>query len=104
MASYQPVAQNESSLAETLLADETFATDRDKSDAKSHHLELDRTSRHHLVSPLVVQVKLPAIRQSTLVAQPSTGQGLVGANGGGVKQTVTFKLSDDSDKILPVTD
>lgn len=112
MASYQPVAQNESSVAETLLADETFANDRDKSDAKSHHLELDRTGRHHLVSPQV-SIKLPVGRQSTLIAQPtaSAGQGSVGiinisnngAGGGNNKPNVTFKdLPNDSstDKVL----
>ncbi|KZS12575.1 adenosylhomocysteinase-like 1 isoform X2 [Daphnia magna] len=66
MANYTPVAQNES-LGDTLLADETFANDRDKSDAKSHHLEKDRLGKHHLVSPLVA-IKHPSImRQPTAV-------------------------------------
>lgn len=113
MASYQPVAQSESSVADTLLADETFANDRDKSDAKSHHLELDRLGRHHLISPQL-SVKLPVTRQATSpIAQPTTGQGSVGSNSGGgssgAKPSVTFKLSDDDDnesddRVLPVKD
>ncbi|EFX67842.1 hypothetical protein DAPPUDRAFT_115112 [Daphnia pulex] len=65
MANYTPVAQNESSV-DTLLADETFATDRDKSDAKSHHLDKDRLSKHHLVSPLV------AAKHPSIMRQPSS--------------------------------
>lgn len=128
MANYTPVAQNESSV-DTLLADETFATDRDKSDAKSHHLEKDRLSKHHLVSPLVA-AKHPSImrqpsspvppatviplqsNQHIPVAVPGQQQGSVGqqqpaANNNGVvalaaiKPNVTFKLSDD-DKVLSV--
>ncbi|XP_057367762.1 adenosylhomocysteinase-like 1 isoform X2 [Daphnia carinata] len=119
MANYTPVAQNES-LGDTLLADETFANDRDKSDAKSHHLEKDRLGKHHLVSPLVA-IKHPSImRQPTAVSNVDnatvaqsnnvpTGQqqGSVGpANnvgviaGGGTKPNVTFKLSDEPDKVL----
>ncbi|XP_032790878.1 adenosylhomocysteinase-like 1 isoform X1 [Daphnia magna] len=118
MANYTPVAQNES-LGDTLLADETFANDRDKSDAKSHHLEKDRLGKHHLVSPLVA-IKHPSImRQPTAVLNvdnataaqsnsvPAGQQGSVGPvnnvgviAGGGTKPNVTFKLSDEPDKVL----
>lgn len=122
MANYTPVAQNES-LGDTLLADETFANDRDKSDAKSHHLEKDRLGKHHLVSPLVA-IKHPSImRQPTAVLNvdnataaqsnsvPAGQQGSVGPvnnvgviAGGGTKPNVTFKLSDEPDKVLSVID
>lgn len=130
MANYTPVAQNESSVDS--LADETFATDRDKSDAKLHHLEKDRFGKHHLVSPQVV-IKHPSImrqptnspgvvatvpssavqsnnipfvpgQQQGSVGQPSgaNNNAVVTGGGGGIKPNVTFKLSDDSDKVLPV--
>lgn len=121
MANYKPVAQNELLvLADTLLADETFANDRDKSDAKSHHLEKDRLGKHHLVSPLVA-IKHPSIMRPTTpiasnvaVAQSNTiaaghtapvgptNNGGVTGGGGGSKPNVTFKLSDESDKVLSV--
>ncbi len=123
MANYTPIAQNESSV-DTLLADETFATDRDKSDAKSHHLEKDRLSKHHLVSPLVAAKHPSIMRQPSSPVPPATvpvqsnhipivpgqQQGSVGqqpaANNNGVaaiKPNVTFKLSDDAnDRVLPV--
>lgn len=121
MANYTPVAQNESSTVDSLMADETFATDRDKSDAKLHHLDKDRLSKHHLVSPQVSIIKHPSImRQPSGVGATTTVQstttnipfvpgqqqgsvGQQGANnnvtgGGGGKPNVTFKLTDDSDK------
>jgi hypothetical protein len=126
MANYTPVAQNESSTVDSLMADETFATDRDKSDAKLHHLDKDRLSKHHLVSPQVSIIKHPSImRQPSGVGATTTVQsttnipfvpgqqqgsvGQQGANnnvtgGGGGKPNVTFKLTDDSDKVLPVKD
>ena len=126
MANYTPVAQNESSTVDSLMADETFATDRDKSDAKLHHLDKDRLSKHHLVSPQVSIIKHPSImRQPSGVGATTTVQsttnipfvpgqqqgsvGLQGANnnvtgGGAGKPNVTFKLTDDSDKVLPVKD
>ena len=127
MANYTPVAQNESSTVDSLMADETFATDRDKSDAKLHHLDKDRLSKHHLVSPQVSIIKHPSImRQPSGVGATTTVQsttnipfvpgqqqgsvGQQGANnnvtggGGGGKPNVTFKLTDDSDKVLAVKD
>lgn len=75
MANYTPVAQNESSTVDSLMADETFATDRDKSDAKLHHLDKDRLSKHHLVSPQVSIIKHPSImRQPSGVGATTTVQ------------------------------
>lgn len=41
-----------------LTADETFANDRDKADAKLHHKEEEHVARHHLIQ----QQKQPLIR------------------------------------------
>jgi len=57
--SYQPVATAEPNNGNNdLTADETFANDRDKADAKLHHKEEEHVARHHLIQ----QQKQPLIR------------------------------------------
>lgn len=105
MASYQPVSQNE--VVAVINEDETFANDRDKSDAKTHHLELDRTGRHHLVSPQIstlVKTTIPANAAAATTPLGSVGKNGAGFNNYKPNNAVTFKLTDNDfiDKILPV--
>lgn len=119
MASYQPVAQSESPAGDLLLADETFASDRDKSDASLHHKEPDgRRHNHYLLSQTASNtsqkqglVRLGATDSSKIKANashlpasataPTSEAGPASGGANGAKPNVTFRLSDEPEsKVL----
>lgn len=116
MATYQPVSQSDPAAADLLLADETFANDRDKSDANLHHKDQDRAGQarhHHILGQSVsnssmkqslfrvgaadaVKIKTNASQlPANATASASTDETSSSAPANGAKPNVTFRLSDE---------
>lgn len=113
MATYQPVSQSDPAASDLLLVDETFDSDRAKTDASLHHKEQDRIGQtrhhHHLLSQSASnasakqslfrvaadgsKIKTSQLPASATAPSDEAPSSSVPANGG--KPNVTFRLSDE---------